>query len=107
MKKLISVATLSALLAVGAFASITAFAANAPASGPGIILSQPSTPPEPSASPEPATEPAETPGTESATEPAEATEATEPAEATEAPGDTGHADDPANTSADHQFEGTE
>ncbi len=98
MKKLISVATLSALLAVGAFASITAFAANAPASGPGIILSQPSTPPEPSASPEPATEPAETPGTESATE---------PAEATEAPGDTGHADDPANTSADHQFEGTE
>lgn len=47
--------------------------------------------------------------TAAAAEPDEANEAAEPAEAPEVPGapEVGHADDPKNAGADHQFEGEE
>jgi len=100
MKRLISVATLSALLAVGAYASTTAFAANISGAPSTAIVSVPRTPPTTISAPEPP----EAPGTESATEPVEVGTASEPAELA---GDTGHADAPLDQNADHQFDGDE
>ena len=75
-------------------------AATAPttAQTPAPDVAPPATPSQPAA------EPAKTPATESATEPAEVAE---PAgtEATDAAG--GHADDPNDPNADHQFNGEE
>ncbi len=90
MKRLLSASIISAILAVGAFGAISANA--------GMPTTNAST----LAAPNPP-QATETP------EPPETTEGADAPEAADVPGtpDTGHADDPSDANADHQFDGTE
>jgi hypothetical protein len=102
MKRLLSVATISALLAVGGYASSTAFAANVHASPSTTTVTGAADQLLPTSTPAPeVAEPVEAPGAESATEPVESGTAAEPTEVA------GHADNPGDPNADHEFDGDE